>query len=187
MKLVTWEAKDTKAIFGERSVKNSENTLTNVKINGIAHTQSADQYLGLCFETEPVAGTTVINIEDVPENTFYFFYNPSAGMWANANLINQVVKDLRQYDLDKLTVTLENGVVLNADEKSQERLNRAYTILGDTGSTTWKDADNKFVTLTGTEIFKALEMAGAKQSALWTEYTLELAPVEPVADTTPVA
>lgn len=172
MKLVTWEAKDTRTIFGERSLHNNLNTLTNVKISGIAHTQTADKYLGLCFETEPVTGTTIVDVNDVTENTFYFFYNPSAGMWANKDLINQAVKDLRQKELDNLTVTLDNGVVLNADEKSQDRLNRAYTVLGDTGEIVWKDANNNFVKLSGIEIKQALEMAGAKQSALWVEYTL---------------
>lgn len=172
MKLVKWLATDTEKIFGKRGMFKEEDTLTNVKITALAHTQVADEYIGLCFEDNPVDGTEVIGIDEIPADTFYFIYNPSLGQWLNKDLVSLVIKELRDKALSESLVTLDDSTILNADEKSQERLNRAYTILGDTGETTWKDANNNFVKLTGSMIKQALDMAGANQSALWVEYNL---------------
>ena len=172
MKLVTWKAKDSKIIFGERSIFNSENTPTNVKIIALAHTQVADEYLGLCFEDNLVEGTNIIGIDEIPVDTFYFIYNPSLGKWLNKELVSLVVKELRSKALDESKVQLEDTTLLNADEKSQDRLNRAYTILGDAGETNWTDANNNTIIINGLMIKQALQLAGAKQSALWLEYKL---------------
>ena len=78
-------------------------------------------------------------------------------------------KEARSYELSKLIIEVD-GYVLDGDETSQERLSRAYGMLGDGETMTWKDANNVFVTLPKVSIKNAIIMTGTKQTELWVKY-----------------
>lgn len=78
-------------------------------------------------------------------------------------------KAARGYELSKLIIEVD-GYTLDADETSQERLSRSYTMLGDTDVIAWKDANNVFVQLGKTTLKNAVLLAGTKQTELWVKY-----------------
>lgn len=163
MKLVTWLATDSEAIFG------TIETPTDVNITAIGQTEDASGYCGLSFET--TTPTQCTEITTVPTETYYFIYRPIEGYWLTDTLARFASKDLRQKELDSLTVTSDTHL-FNADEVSQARMNRAYTVLGDAGTIEWTLADNTKATVTGLQLKTALGLAGVAQSALWSKYSL---------------
>lgn len=82
-------------------------------------------------------------------------------------------KYIRNHAIDNLKVTLKLGdgrgdVTLDANERSQERMNRMITTLKQSRSKAfWIDASGKKVELEKSEFIDALEMCKDAQSALW--------------------
>jgi hypothetical protein len=170
MKLVTWLAKDAETLFGKFDRKTDTNTRTNVQITAIGQLdKDASQYVGLSNET--TTPTVCTEITTIPVDTFYNIYNPINGYFLTDDLVNGILKDLRQIELDALTVTVGTNVY-NAYELAQGRMSRAYMILGDTGTINWKMDNNITVNVTGAELKQALTLAGAAQSAMWAKYSL---------------
>ena len=161
MKLVTWLATDSEAIFGTMEAP------VAVAIKAIAHTQDASSYLGLCFETVVPTLCTVVTV--IPADTFYNIHKPIDGYWMTLELARSTANSIRQTELDALTVIVGTNTY-DADEKSQERMNRAYTVLGDAGVIEWTMADNNTDIVTGAILKEALILAGQAQSALWAKY-----------------
>jgi len=90
---------------------------------------------------------------------------------AFANFCLQQKKILRIRLVNALTVEVD-GVVLDGDELAQTRMARAITALPAATSTTlWLDTSNTMQTLTRLQLAKALELAGAAQTALWDIYS----------------
>ena len=123
---------------------------TQVNVGIVAKTKTIDEvevegyeYFTVCFET--------------PE-----FYTDDA-------LFEIAKKEARGYELSKLIIDVD-GYTLDADETSQERLSRAYGMLGDGELMPWKDANNIFVNLPKDTIKSAIIMAGTKQTELWAKY-----------------
>jgi hypothetical protein len=71
--------------------------------------------------------------------------------------------------VSRIKVTTSTGKVFDGDETSQNRMNRAITVLRETGqpSAPWTLADNTEADVTLAEFIEALALAGAAQSALW--------------------
>lgn len=78
-------------------------------------------------------------------------------------------KEARTYETSKIIVEID-GFTLDGDEQSQERMSRAYTMLSDTESKEWKDANNAFVSIPKEIFKKAVTAAGMKQTELWVKY-----------------
>lgn len=78
-------------------------------------------------------------------------------------------KEARTYETQKIIVEVD-GFVLDGDETSQERLNRAYVMLVDGEEKEWKDANNVFVSLPKETLKNAVIQAGMKQTELWVKY-----------------
>ena len=78
-------------------------------------------------------------------------------------------KEARTYETSKIIVEID-GFTLDGDEQSQERMSRAYTMLSDTESKEWKDANNVFVSIPKEIFKKAVTAAGIKQTELWVKY-----------------
>jgi hypothetical protein len=170
MKLVTWLAKDSETLFGKFDLRTNTDTRTNVQITAVGQLNTdASQYVGLSNETTTPALCT--EITTVPVDTFYNIYNPIKGYFLTDALVATALKDLRQVELDALTVTVGTNVY-QADELSQGRISRAYMVLGDTGTVNWILSDNTEVNVTGAELKQVLSIAGAAQIALWSKYSL---------------
>lgn len=69
----------------------------------------------------------------------------------------------------RIKVTASTGKEFDGDETSQNRMNRAITVLRETGrpSAPWTLADNTQADVTLAEFIEALALAGAAQSDLW--------------------
>jgi hypothetical protein len=170
MKLVTWQAKDSETLFGEFDLITNTDTRTGVQIISIGQLdKDVSQYIGL--SNEVITPAVCTEITSVPVDTFYNIYNPINGYFLTDALVGTILKDLRQIELDALTVTV-GANVYNAYELAQGRMSRAYMILGDTGTIPWKMDDNTTVNVTGAELKQALILAGTAQSALWAKYSL---------------
>ena len=83
-----------------------------------------------------------------------------------------VLKKEREVLVENLTVEVD-GLVFDADEKSQDRMNRAITSLsGTTETIVWVLADNTPAEVNKTTLKKALRAAGQAQTDVWlTPYT----------------
>lgn len=163
MKIVTWLAQDTKTLFGTPGVPIATN------IVAIAHKEDASEYVGLSLEA--ITPSVCKEITTIPENTYYFYNNPAKGYWLTLDLALQVAKELRTKATEKLTVTV-GAHVIDGNEGSQDRMTRAYIVLGDTGTRSWKLHNNLFVTLTGAQLKEAVSLAGQAQLALWQKYSI---------------
>jgi len=115
------------------------------------------------------ATTKTIDEEEVAgyEYCTVFFEHPES--YTDDALFEIAKKAARGYELSKLIIEVD-GYTLDADETSQERLNRAYTRLKDGEFIAWKDANNIFVNLPKESIENAIIMAGTKQIDLWVKY-----------------
>ena len=78
-------------------------------------------------------------------------------------------KQARTYELGKIIVEVD-GYTLDADETSQERMNRAYTMLADGATKEWKDANNEWQNIPKETFKNAAIAAGTKQTELWVKY-----------------
>ena len=78
-------------------------------------------------------------------------------------------KQARTYELGKIIVEVD-GYTLDADETSQERMNRAYTMLADGATKEWKDANNEWQNIPKETFKNAVIAAGTKQTELWVKY-----------------
>lgn len=80
-------------------------------------------------------------------------------------------KGERHVNVSKIVVTVNiDGVDVefDGDEKSQDRLNRAYTVAsGKNKIVPWKTFDNKKIMLSVANILDILDAAGTKQTELW--------------------
>ena len=79
-----------------------------------------------------------------------------------------VFKKDRQAQVDALTVTVDD-MVFDGDESSQERMNRAITVLDETETTLWVLTDNQVVYPTREQLRQALKLAGQAQTAIWVQ------------------
>ncbi len=78
-------------------------------------------------------------------------------------------KEARAYELGKIIVEVD-GYTLDADETSQERMSRTYTMLEDGAVKEWKDANDKWQNIPRETFKNAVIAAGAKQTELWAKY-----------------
>ena len=78
-------------------------------------------------------------------------------------------KQARTYELGKIIVEVD-GYTLDADETSQERMSRTYTMLEDGATKEWKDANNEWQNIPKETFKNAVIAAGAKQTELWVKY-----------------
>jgi hypothetical protein len=161
MKLLHWKAEDTVKIFGSIEAPILSTILP------IAHTQDASEYIGVIFDD--IINDICTEITDIPVN-YYFFYRPSLGNWLTKDLVLFVLKDLRQKELNALTVTIDNNI-FDADEDSQNRMSRAITAMSDTDTIMWKLHDNTFGSITKEALKGVLLQAGIKQTELWLKYS----------------
>lgn len=74
----------------------------------------------------------------------------------------------RAQAVDALTIETALGV-FDADERSQDRMARAVVAMGGTDTIEWVLNNNTVVTVTAEQLKEALQLAGAAQSALWTQ------------------
>jgi hypothetical protein len=173
MQLVKWDATSSEMIFGsignrkELGIAPVERKVTNIV--AIAHTQDASEYIGISFNTITPDFTTIVT--DIPIDTYYFFFSPIDGNWLTLDLVSLALKKMRQVELDKLIVTI-NEFDIDANEDAQNRMARAFSVMSDTDSIQWKGYNNTFVTLTKADLKDALLLAGQAQTALWLKYSL---------------
>ena len=79
-----------------------------------------------------------------------------------------VFKTERAQAVDALTIETALGV-FDADERSQDRMARAVVAMGEVDTIEWVLNNNSIVTVTAEQLKEALQLAGAAQSALWTQ------------------
>jgi hypothetical protein len=68
--------------------------------------------------------------------------------------------------VDAIVVEVD-GKLFDGDEKSQDRMTRAISVLKEGESTLWVLADNQPTMVTKDELIEALRLAGAKQTEVW--------------------
>ena len=90
-------------------------------------------------------------------------------MYTDDALFEIAKKEVRTYELGKIVVEVD-GFLLDGDETSQERMNRAYTMLADGATKEWKDANNTWQTIPKETFKHAVVAAGTKQTELWVKY-----------------
>ena len=117
--------------------------------------------------------TTVTKIVDEVEVEGYTyltvcFEHPET--YTDDALFEIAKKQARTYELGKIIVEVD-GYTLDADETSQERMNRAYTMLADGATKEWKDANNEWQNIPKETFKNAVVAAGTKQTELWAKYT----------------
>lgn len=95
------------------------------------------------------------------------FENPE--LYVDDALFEIAKKEVRTYELGKIVVEVD-GFLLDGDETSQERMNRAYTMLADGATKEWKDANNTWQTIPKETFKNAVVAAGTKQTELWVKY-----------------
>lgn len=100
----------------------------------------------------------------------------------NAKAARETFKAGRQALVDAIIVTI-NGLPFDGDEKSQDRMTRAISVMKDDETTLWVLADNTVVMVPKETLVAALRAAGAAQSALWV--MPEASGVMPTASDTP--
>jgi len=80
-------------------------------------------------------------------------------------------KGKRMLDVSRIKVTITidgQEIAFDGDERSQDRLNRAYTVAkGKNKLAKWKTYDNADVMLTADQILDILDAAGMEQTSLW--------------------
>jgi hypothetical protein len=162
MKIITWKQEDSGKIFGT-----AENPIIN-DIVPVAHSVDAVNYVGITFQD---LSPFVTELTNIPDETYYFFFSPYDGYWLNEKTLKVALIKLRQTELDNLKIILNNGITLDADEISQNRLSRCVGIISDTDQIDWKDANNNFVKLSLSDIKESLLKAGQAQTALWLKYS----------------
>jgi len=126
------------------------------------------------------AGRTQVNVGIVPitktidgmevsgyEYITVCFDTPS--FYTDDALFEIAKKEARNYELIRIVVEVD-GYVLDGDETSQERMNRAYTMLADGGTKEWKDANNEWQNIPKETFKNAVIVAGTKQTELWVKY-----------------
>jgi hypothetical protein len=104
-----------------------------------------------------------------------------AGEWGDISDYTQADKDAHEQEqaratfkteraqaVDALTIETALGV-FDADERSQDRMARAVVAMGEVDTIEWVLNDNTVVTVTAEQLKEALQLAGAAQSALWTQ------------------
>lgn len=115
------------------------------------------------------AKTKTIEEVDVSGYEYFTVCFEAPELYTDDALFEIAKKEARGYELSKLIIDVD-GYTIDADEKSQERLSRAYGMLGDGELMPWKDANNVFVNLPKDTIKSAIIMAGTKQTELWVKY-----------------
>ncbi len=77
---------------------------------------------------------------------------------------------LRNNETKKIIVEILDNIILNGDEKSQERISRAISVLDPEETTFWIDANGEAQELTRESLKEALKLAGQKQTEIFVEY-----------------
>lgn len=162
MKLVSWQATDSQAIFG------TPETPSGVKIVAIGQKEDASGYCGLCFEDTVPSQCAEMQI--VPENTYYFVYQPTQGYWLTSALVRFACNDQRSQELQTSKVTVDD-LVFDANEISQSRAARTWLGMEDSEQAPWVLANNTAVMLTRPQIKAFMVAAGQNQLALWAKYS----------------
>jgi len=90
-------------------------------------------------------------------------------MYTDDALFEIAKKQARTYELGKIIVEVD-GYTLDADETSQERMSRTYTMLEDGAVKEWKDANDKWQNIPRETFKNAVIAAGVKQTELWVKY-----------------
>lgn len=117
-----------------------------------------------------VASTKTINEEEVDGFTYLTVFFDAPELYTDDALFEIAKKEARTYEVSEIIVEVD-GFSLDGDEKSQERLSRAYAMLEDGGIFEgWKDANDVFVDLPKATIKNAVIAAGEKQTELWKKY-----------------
>lgn len=181
MKLIKWFVKDNESVIGTknlptlRSIESGNQSQTDVILIGF--TPDNEIALGLSFGKVPSGAQEVISSK-LQEN--FYILNRTVSKIINEKKLTKAglstfIKYLRQQELDKLTIKVvgknQIDVELDANELSQDRLNRAKMSLEENEEIIWKMTNNEFTSLNMSMINNALKMAGAKQSALWVKYS----------------
>ncbi len=78
-------------------------------------------------------------------------------------------KEARSYEVAHIVVSVD-GFMLDDDETSQERMNRAYTMLADGATKEWKDANDEWQTIPKETFKNAITASGVAQTKLWVKY-----------------
>jgi len=81
------------------------------------------------------------------------------------------LKRIRQQKVDNIVVTLDSGEVLDGDEISQDRMNRAVAGLPDDKTELpWIDHNNNLIKLTKPKFLDALQKAGQAMTEIYVTY-----------------
>jgi len=82
----------------------------------------------------------------------------------------QELKNKKDENIKHLIVQLSNGIKLNADDKSQEKIKSAILILEDNEKMTWVDYQNNSVELTKKDFLEALKLAVNEETKIMVKY-----------------
>jgi hypothetical protein len=81
------------------------------------------------------------------------------------------IKTMRAFETSNIKVTLSNGVILDGDEDSQNRITRAISALdNDDDVIPWRASDNKEYELNRPLFREASKLAGLEQTKIWQKY-----------------
>ena len=180
MKLIKWFTEQNETLFG-----NKIPTFINLK-NGTEFTEiiiigsSNDRKIsyGLFFGTKLPTGMVEIKPSNInPKEIFLSktLKDDSQIKFLTETTFTDLIKFFRQFELDNLTVSIVKdgkSIKLDADEKSQERMNRTGSNLKDNETQIWKTTDKDFVTLTKSDFKLANRLASDAQTELWVKYSI---------------
>lgn len=90
-------------------------------------------------------------------------------MYTDDALFEIAKKEARDYEANKIVVEID-GFILDGNEKSQKRMDKAYEKLADGELKEWKDANNEWQNIPK-EVFKKASTKGFEvQDELWIKY-----------------
>lgn len=90
-------------------------------------------------------------------------------MYTDDALFEIAKKEARAHEVSKLVIEVD-GFKLDADEISQDRMSRTYTMLEDGAIKEWKDANNIWHDIPKEAFKNAVKVAGIAQTELWVKY-----------------
>jgi len=120
-----------------------------------------DKYLGM--DVELVEASTEIDGKIVT------LTNAAKGLVSQVRDVESLAgtKLVREAATISITVTLNNGIELDGDELSQNRLARALLVIEDDSIISWIALDNTIVQLTKADVKEALKLALEAQSVIF--------------------
>lgn len=84
----------------------------------------------------------------------------------DAKAARTAFKESRQALVDAIVVEVD-GKLFDGDERSQDRMARAISVLQEGETVQWVLADNSVVQCSKTELTQALRLAGEEQTRVW--------------------